>query len=103
MSSRPVYFVLLSRREDCSRERFLDAWLGEHRLLLSELPGLTEVRLLPVAEPEEGGYDGVGLLFFESEEAMARALQSEPGQRLRAHTGTFANSAAAIRLVLLEG
>jgi len=66
MADPNVYCVLLARREDVSRDEFLRAWLGEHRKLIGELPGLADVQLLPVADPASGGPDGVGLLYFRS-------------------------------------
>lgn len=102
MAEANVYCVVLSRRDDCSREEFLDAWLREHRQLIEQLPLLAEVRLLPVAEPNEGGPDGVGLLFFRSAADLAEALGSEAARRLRDHTVTFAKSDEAVRLLLVE-
>lgn len=100
MTEANVYFVLLTRREDCSRERFLEQWLGEHRHLISALPGLADVRLLPVAEPAEGGPDGVGLLFFRTAADLAAALASPAAERLRSHTPLFARPDQALRLLL---
>jgi uncharacterized protein (TIGR02118 family) len=94
--------VLLRRAGTLSRAQFLRAWLDEHRALAERLPGLREVRLLPVAEPPGAGFDGVGLLFFDSRAALDGALASEAAVALRAHTATFAQSDAAIRLLLSE-
>jgi hypothetical protein len=102
MTEPNVYFVLLSRRDDCSREQFLHAWTGEHRRLIDELPGLVEARLLPVADPADGGPDGVGLLFFRTAADLRAALASPASARLRAHTQTFARSEDALRLLLSD-
>jgi hypothetical protein len=96
-----VYCVVLARRDDVTREDFLRAWLGEHRRLIADLPGLAGVRLLPVAEPTPGGPDGVGLLYFATPSEMAVALASPAAARLREHTGTFAKSTEATRLLLI--
>jgi hypothetical protein len=96
-----VYCVVLARRDDVTRDGFLRAWLGEHRRLIADLPGLAAARLLPVAEPGPGGPDGVGLLYFATPAQMAAALASPAAARLREHTATFAKSAGATRLLLI--
>jgi hypothetical protein len=93
---------MLSRRADVSRERFLENWLGEHRRLIGELPGLLEARQFPTADPETAGCDGIGLLVFANAEDRERALGSEAARRLRAHTATFADSDGARRMLLDE-
>jgi hypothetical protein len=167
VSEATVYCVLLRRAAGLTREEFLRAWLDEHRQLARELPGLREVRLLPVEEPggagseatgseatgseatgseatgsgaagseatgseatgseatgsdgtgsdgtgSEGtgsdgagssgtGFDGVGLLFFGSRAELDRALAAPQAATLRAHTATFADSGAAIRMLLSD-
>lgn len=103
MADPNVYCVLLARREDISRDEFLRAWLGEHRKLIGELPGLADVQLLPVADPAPGGPDGVGLLYFRSGAELTSALASAAALRLRKHTASFARSAEATRLLLVAG
>lgn len=103
MADPNVYCVLLARRDDISRDEFLRAWLGEHRELIGELPGLADVQLLPVADPAPGGPDGVGLLYFRSGAELTRALASPAALRLREHTASFAKSAEATRLLLVAG
>jgi hypothetical protein len=103
MADPNVYCVLLTRREDVSRDEFLRAWLGEHRKLIGELPGLADVQLLPVADPAPGGPDGVGLLYFRSGAELTSALASPAALRLREHTASFARSAEATRLLLVAG
>lgn len=100
MTEPNVYFVMLTRRADLTREEFLAAWLGEHRRLIAELPGLVQASQLPVAGQEDGGPDGIGLLFFRTGADLRAALASPPSARLRAHTETFARSADAVRLLL---
>ncbi len=97
-----VYCVVLTRRADRSREEFLHAWLVEHRALIERLPGVRDVQLLPVAEPSDGGPDGVGLLFFADGDALQAALASDEAKALRPHTATFARSESAQRLILSE-
>jgi hypothetical protein len=100
MTEPSVYCVLLTRRDDVSREEFLQAWLVDHRALIGELPGLAHAELLPVAGPADGGPDGVGLLYFGSAASMSAALASPQALRLREHTATFADSDRATRLLL---
>jgi len=96
------YCVVLTRRKGVPREEFLRAWLGEHRELALELPGILEARFMPTVD-EGVAADGVGLLSFASNEAMRTALDSDVARRLREHTATFADSAAATRLILRDG
>jgi hypothetical protein len=56
---------------------------------------------MPTAEDDERA-DGVGLLSFASQSDLDRALSSGAARRLRAHTATFADLAAATRLVLCD-
>jgi hypothetical protein len=95
-----IYCVVLARRDDTSREDFLRIWLGDHRRLIGEVPGLARAELLPVADPVPGGPDGVGLLYFATGSELAAALASPAARRLREHTATFAKSAEATRLLL---
>ena len=103
MANPNVYCVALARRDDVSRDEFLHAWLGEHRKLIGELPGLADVQLLPVADPAVGGPDGVGLLYFRTGAELTVALASPAALRLREHTASFAKSAEATRLLLVAG
>jgi hypothetical protein len=100
MAEPNVYCVVLARRDDVSREEFLAAWLGEHRKLIGELPGLADAQLLPVTDPAPGGPDGVGLLYFRTGAQLRSALASPAALRLREHTASFAKSAEATRLLL---
>lgn len=103
MAEPNTYCVALARRDDITREEFLRIWLGEHRLLIGDLPGLESAELLPVAEPADGGPDGIGLLYFGTAARMSTALASRAAGRLREHTATFAKSAEATRLMLIAG
>lgn len=84
-----------------TRAAFLTTWLGEHRALALQLPGVLDAVFMPTAEANE--VDGVGLLSFASSDDLQRALSSDVAQRLRTHTATFADSDAAVRLVLRDG
>jgi hypothetical protein len=98
---RRHYCVVLKRRAALTREQFLHSWLGEHRALAMQLPGVVSVSFMPTTDADQGA-DGVGMLSFASKGDLERALNSEIATRLRAHTATFADSAAATRLVLCD-
>lgn len=72
-----VIFVL-HRRPDLTREQCLDHWSGErHTSIVRKLPGLTRwVQNRVTSAPGEPICDGVGELWFESDEAMQQALDS---------------------------
>lgn len=100
------YVVLLRRRPELSFDAFLAAWLGEHRRLALQLPGLVDARFLPASlapiAGEPAAADGLGLLTFATREDMDDALASEPAAALRAHTATLAVSDAATRLIVQD-
>jgi uncharacterized protein (TIGR02118 family) len=95
------YCVVMKRRPEVTRAEFLRVWLGQHRALALELPGVIGATFMPTAGDDERA-DGVGLLSFASQSDLERALNSDTARRLRAHTATFADSAAATRLVLRD-
>jgi uncharacterized protein (TIGR02118 family) len=72
-----VIFVL-HRRTDLTRQQCLDYWSSErHTSILRELPGLTKwAQNHVVSAPGEPVCDGIGELWFESDEAMEKALNS---------------------------
>jgi len=72
-----VIFVV-QRRADTTREQCLQAWAGEqHTSIVEKLPGLRAWRQNHVVSaPGESICDGIGELWFESQEVMEAALQS---------------------------
>lgn len=72
-----VIFVL-QRRTDITREQCLEYWSGQHHTqLVSQVPGLTRWRQNHVVSaPGEPVCDGIGELWFESDEAVETALGS---------------------------
>jgi uncharacterized protein (TIGR02118 family) len=72
-----VIFVL-QRRADLSHEECLAHWSGEqHTSIVEKLPGLTKwVQNHVTSAPGEPVCDGVGELWFESDELMEVALSS---------------------------
>jgi uncharacterized protein (TIGR02118 family) len=94
------YTVILRRLPGTTHEEFLDQWLGKHRVLASKLPGLVEAKFLPAVDPSVA--DGLGILAFATQEALAAALASEESAALRAHTPEFADSDAAMRVIVRD-
>ena len=72
-----VIFVLY-RRADLSREQMAEHWSGTpHTSIVNKLPGLTRwVQNHVTSAPGEPICDGIGELWFDSDEAMQQALSS---------------------------
>jgi steroid delta-isomerase-like uncharacterized protein/uncharacterized protein (TIGR02118 family) len=69
---------VLQRRAGITREQCLEYWSGQHHTqLVGRLPGLTRWRQNHVVSaPGEPACDGIGELWFESDEALEAALGS---------------------------
>jgi uncharacterized protein (TIGR02118 family) len=69
---------ILQRRRDQTREQCLQRWSGAtHIGIVRKLPGLTKwVQNHVVSAPGEPACDGIGELWFESDEVMTEALNS---------------------------
>ena len=93
------YVVVLRRREDFTREQFLDVWLSEHLPLAQLLPGVRAVAFHPAAR-SDGEFDGMGTLDFDDLESLEACLASQAAMELRAHTSTFADSDGSVRVVV---
>ena len=72
-----VIFIL-HRRADLTREQMAEYWSGQqHISIVSKIPGLTQyVQNRVQSAPGEPICDGVGELWFDSDEAMQQALSS---------------------------
>jgi len=72
-----VIFVM-HRKPGMTREQFVESWVGEvHTALAKKVPGLTRwVQNRVIGGPGEAIYDGIGELWFESDAAMEKALNS---------------------------
>ena len=73
-----VIFIL-QRREDTTRPQCLEEWSSDrHTSIVKRLPGLTRYvqNHVASASSEPAACDGVGELWFESDELMQRALNS---------------------------
>ncbi|GAC1360766.1 MAG: hypothetical protein PVS3B3_29000 [Ktedonobacteraceae bacterium] len=74
-----VIFIL-HRRADVTREQMGEQWSGkQHTSILSKVPGVTRLvqnHITSALAPGEPICDGVGELWFASDEAMQQALSS---------------------------
>ncbi len=93
------YVVLLRRRSDITSEEFERHWLGNHRELVGQLPGLRAHLFSPTVDVGDyaAAWNGIGELWFDDAESAMAAFKSEIGQRVRADTETFADSGSASR------
>ncbi len=92
--------ILLKRREGKSRAEFADWWLGQHRLLAEQLPGLQRAVFNLNDDSAADGYDGVSELWFETQAAFEAAYASEIGQQVAADS--MSNVSARERLLVSE-
>jgi uncharacterized protein (TIGR02118 family) len=74
--------ILLSRRDDMTREAFADWWLKEHGPMARRLPGLRRLTFNLVQS--DAGVDGVSELWFDSQAAFEAAYASEIGKQVAA-------------------
>jgi uncharacterized protein (TIGR02118 family) len=90
--------IFLTRRGDLSRDAFRSWWLGSHRKLAEDLPGLRRhtFNLLP----EDAPCDAVVEQWFDSREALEGAYQTPAGKRVAADSA--AHVSARTRLVVEE-
>ena len=73
-----VIFVL-QRKPGMTREECSESWAGEqHTSIVSKIPGLTRwVQNHVISAPRDPVCDGVGELWFDSDEALHTALASQ--------------------------
>ena len=71
---------LLRRKHGMSREEFFAHWTGPHADIVRQLPGIRGLRFGKVQSwtPQEGAWDGVGEVWFDSIEAAEKAFATEP-------------------------
>ncbi|MCY7303383.1 MAG: EthD family reductase [Thermoleophilia bacterium] len=69
--------TLVRRREGMSKEDFVQHWATTHAELAARLPGIRGCRINVVQEWVGGDqpWDGIGEIWFDSEEAMAVAFE----------------------------
>ena len=71
--------ILLTRKEDLSRNEFKNWWLNEHSKLASKLPGLKKA-CINLVKNQDSSFDGVSELWFDSEDDFTSSYESEIGQ-----------------------
>ena len=74
----PKMIFILQRKAGTSREACLKYWEGaQHTTIVRTIPGLAKwVQNHVISAPGEPACDGVGEMWFESDEAMQSALAS---------------------------
>jgi uncharacterized protein (TIGR02118 family) len=75
----PKVIFILHRKDGTTREQCLEHWAGDrHTSIVGRIPGLTRwvQNHVQSAPGEPAACDGVGELWFESNDAMQRALSS---------------------------
>jgi len=94
--------ILLTRREDLSRDEFRRWWLEEHRPRALALPGLRKMVINLVDEGPEGGIDGVSELWFDTREAFEAAYKTEHGKAVAADSMAHVQSRARYLVTEVE-
>jgi uncharacterized protein (TIGR02118 family) len=70
---------LINRPETLTADAFRQWWLGHHAHVAARLPGLRRYTI-NVARGTDGPYDGVAELWFDDEDALSRAFDSDEGR-----------------------
>ena len=76
-SGAKVVFILF-RRPDLTHDQSMAEWSGnQHTSIVRKIPGLKRwIQNHPMGAKDEGSSDGIGELWFESAEAMDKAMKS---------------------------
>jgi len=90
----------LKRRPELSQSLFFDWWLGRHRALAEQLPGLRQYIISLAADTQEGPFDGMAELWFDDLAAADVAFASPAGQAT--HADAEAHVVQLERLPLTE-
>ena len=76
---------LLRRKDGMTHQQFIDHWRGPHLEIVRAMPGLRGYRLLEVVDPTaEPLWDGIGELWFDSQQSCEAAFASQPARSLLA-------------------
>jgi uncharacterized protein (TIGR02118 family) len=92
--------IYLKRRADLLQPVFFDWWLGQHRTLAEQLPGLRQYTISLAADAQDGPFDGMAELWFDDLAAADAAFASPTGRTARADAD--AHVARRERLSLTE-
>jgi uncharacterized protein (TIGR02118 family) len=90
--------ILLTRRDDMTREAFADWWLQQHAPMARRLPGLKRLTFNLVTTGT--GIDGVSELWFDTQADFEAAYATEVGRAVVADS--TANVAKRERLFVAE-
>src|SRR5688500_17698598 len=80
--------IYLKRRPDLLQPLFFTWWLGQHRALAEQLPGLHRYVISLTADAPEGPFDGIAELWFDDLAAADAAFASPEGQAAGADADT---------------
>lgn len=94
--------ITLSRADETTFEEFKQYYLDEHAPLAADLPELERYTVSFPADPESASYDALAELYFPDADAMAASFGSDIGREVTADAESFADMAAAERVVLDE-
>jgi uncharacterized protein (TIGR02118 family) len=72
---------LLTKADDLSHEEFKSYWENTHIPIVKEMPRLQRYLVSMRIDAEEGAYDGVAELYFDTVDDMEYAFSSPEGQR----------------------
>lgn len=99
---------LLKKHPDWSSDKFRSYWREHHGALAAKLPGLVRYEQNHVVDSEQRGFtyprgpeqlDGFSMLWFQSEEAMRAAMETEAGKALVADENHFIGN---LRIVTID-
>jgi len=76
--------IYLKRRTNLPQSLFFAWWLGQHRALAEQLPGLRQYIISLAADEQERPFDGMAELWFDDLTAADAAFTSPAGQVARA-------------------
>ena len=76
--------IYLKRRTDLPQPVFFAWWLGQHKGLAEQLPGLRRYTISLAADAPDGPFDGMAELWFDDLAAADAAFASPAGRAARA-------------------
>ena len=76
--------ILLKRQDHLSFEEFEKWWLGQHREMAAQMPGLKRACFNLRQGDEDSLYDGVSELWFDSLADFESAYKSDIGKKVAA-------------------
>jgi uncharacterized protein (TIGR02118 family) len=81
--------IYLKRRPPLLRSDFFAWWLGPHRALAEQLPGLRHYIISLAADEQEGPFDGMAELWFADLAAAEAAFASPAGRTASADAAAY--------------